>query len=80
MSNRRKLRQVAPDTAAREQIKTDLRCWQCAAEPKLSFTTKRGLAASIEHLADCRAVPAEHRAAGRLVHTVEPVVYRTELR
>lgn len=76
MSNRRRLREVPPDAATRQRVKNDLRCWSCAAEPRLTFTTKRGLAASIEHLPDCSAVPDEHRATGRFVHTVEPVVYR----
>lgn len=76
MSNKPKLRKVPPDAATRQRIKDDLRCWSCAAEPRLSFTVKRGLAATIEHLPECSAVPPEHRATGRTVHTVSPILFK----
>lgn len=75
--SRAKVRQVPPDAATRRRIKDDLRCWSCAAEARLTFTPRKGLTASTEHLADCRAVSAENRAAGRLVHQVSPVLYET---
>lgn len=75
MSNRPKLRQRAPDRATQDRIKDDLRCWSCAAEPRLAFTSRRGLSATVDHLDGCRSVPAEQRAAGNLRHVTEPVLY-----
>lgn len=76
MSNRTRLRRVEPDAVTRARIKDDLRCWSCAAEARLSFTVKRGLSAQIDHLPDCPAVPAEHRAAGRTTRVTEPVLWQ----
>lgn len=75
--SRIRLKHQQPDAATRRRIKDGLRCWSCAAEPKLSFAPRQGLTATITHLADCRVVPAEHRAAGRTACVIrEPEVFQ----